>query len=145
MTSPARADLAGKTEIVVHPPDPNFRPVPTPDMIRDAYRLELMDQLPNLKAIADGTALVPVMTKLGPIDMPPDHGDRVRAIATIGKFAAVEKLTIETPPPSSQDTETGEQVMQRVTAMMGRALLAAPQAARLAVIRQLEEADSGIV
>lgn len=111
-----------------------------PSMIREVLRGDFYDRIPILRQMADGTLQRPIMTKDGPVMCGPSHSDSKGAIDLMGKYAGLEKIVIE-QEPGTQTEQTGEQLMTRMLSMVGRALLAAPAAQRLAVIHELERAD----
>lgn len=71
--------------------------------------------------------------------------DAPGAIETKDVIAAAkldgDRLEVEAGK-SAQDTESGEAAMQRVMAMVGRAVLAAPAAQRVAILAQIEAATN---
>lgn len=111
-------------------------------MIRALFRQDFLARRQILCDIADGlmTQDYPTRDRKGQpvvIQLGASLKDRTRAVELMGKYGGVELLTIESKD-GSQGVESGEAVMRRVLQMVGRALLTAPRADRLAVIQSLE-------
>lgn len=60
--------------------------------------------------------------------------DRVRAMDMLGKYGALQVITVD---PPDRPEEAGELMMARVLTMVGRALLSAPAATRTEMLGRL--------
>lgn len=117
-------------------------PGTTTPQIRARCRGSFLQRIPILEQIADGTLQCEVMTKDGPVMIGPSHSDVRAAIDTLGKYGGLQVIAVEAEPVA---LESGEVLMGRVLALIGRALLAAPAHQRLAVLRELEAGPSAEV
>lgn len=108
-----------------------------PSLIRELARKDFYERMHVLRDIADGLLDQEVPTKQGIVMVKASLKDRLKAMELLGRYGGIELLTIESKD-GSQGVESGEAVMRRVLQMVGRALLTAPRADRLAVIQSLE-------
>ena len=111
-------------------PDGTQPVVLMPAAVRQRCLVSFAERIDVLEQTADGTLLREVMTKDGPIRCYPSHKDSVAAVAQLGRFAGLEKVTIEdvTPPRA---TLSGEERMGQVLGMMARVLALSGAAAQL--------------
>jgi len=89
-----------------------------PSVIRERCRDSFYKRVPLLERIADGEEKTKVLVTTGRgedqrhdlIDMPPELKDRIKALDLLGKYAGLEKITIEneTPlPPMTHEQAVG--------------------------------------
>ena len=57
-----------------------------PATLRLKMRNALAKRIDKLADIADGRGSAPMMTKDGPVEMPPSFGDQLRALDTLAKY-----------------------------------------------------------
>lgn len=110
-------------------------------MIRDRCRVAFAKRLGFLERLADGKIKQEVATKMGPMEIAASPADRVRAMDMLGKYGALQVITVETP---DKPEEAGEAMMARVLTMVGRALLAAPPAARTEMLGRLTAIEAKV-
>lgn len=117
-----------------------------PDLFRAVCRQALEDAkgIEVVKAIISGDIHERVGTDLdgGAIYGETKNKDRLGAIEFLANYGhGKPPQEIKMSGNGANADESGEAVMQRLLAMVGRALLAAPAAQRLAVIHEIERAD----
>lgn len=92
----------------------------TPSAIRELCRGSFKERVPILERIADGVLTQEIQTKLGPVLVTPSFKERANAIDILGKYAGLEKITVESVPSAPESLDA---VKERALAMLGRLAL----------------------
>lgn len=89
-----------------------------PSVIRDICRESFASRIKFLERVADGKVKQEISTREGIVKIGASVADRVRAVDTLGRYAGIEKITVEADP--ERETLSGEQVLRRILPIMER-------------------------
>lgn len=109
-------------------------------LLRHRCQESFADRIQFLEDVADGKVVDWALSAGEAVEMPARIKERIQAVELIARYAGLEKIVLETVEVGA---ETGEAVMARAMQAMGRLLLTAPQAQRLALLQSLAEPVPG--
>jgi len=103
-------------------------------VIRERCREAFGSRISFLQRLADGKIKQEIPTRDGIVKVQASPADRVRAMDMLGKYGALQVVTVD---PPAGTLEAGEVLMSRILTMMTRVVASAPAAHRALVLQEL--------